>query len=129
MLTIKVVTIIAKYPVSIDGKPTPNYYDDNWVPWCMKSPILAYMVIFTSACYQAEIMKISPSKSDIVLAYKVKIIRMLNKMLSKPPTAVSVEAVVVVIYMMTNEWYWSNYAKCTGAYAGFEGHGRDERRY
>lgn len=95
--------------VSIDGIPSPNYYNDQWIPWAVKVPILAYMGIFTAACYQSETQKIPPNKSPIVLGYKVKIINMLNELLSNKETATSIEAIVVVVYLMTNEWYWSNY--------------------
>lgn len=78
------------------------------------------MGIFTSACYQAEVQKIPPSKSPIVLKYKVKIISMLNEMLTRQSTAVSVEAVVVVIYMMTNEWCWSNYGSAQAHMQGLK---------
>lgn len=75
----------------------------------MKVPILAYMGIFTAACYQSETQKIPPNKSPVVLGYKVKVINMLNELLSNKETATSIEAMVVVVYLMTNEWYWSNY--------------------
>jgi len=76
------------------------------------------MGIFTSACYQSEILKIPPNKSPIVLGYKLKIINMLNELLSHRHTSTSIEALVVVVYLMTNEWYWCNYE---GAQAHMKG--------
>jgi hypothetical protein len=94
--------------VSIDGNPSPNYYNDHWVQWSVKSPLLAYLGIFTAACYQAEIQKIPPTQSAIVLRYKVKSIELLNEMLSDKDTSTCNEAITGVIYLLINEWYWSN---------------------
>lgn len=101
--------LITKYVVSIDGHATPNYYNDHWVPWSVKSPLLAYFGIFTAACYQAEALKISPSQSAIVLRYKCKVISLLNEMLSHKGTSTSTEAIAAVLYLAVHEWYWSNY--------------------
>ncbi|PVH85216.1 hypothetical protein DL98DRAFT_651089 [Cadophora sp. DSE1049] len=101
--------LITKYVVSIDGHATPNYYNDHWVPWSVKSPLLAYFGIFTAACYQAEALKISPSQSAIVLRYKCKVISLLNEMLSQKVTSTSTEAIAAVLYLAVHEWYWSNY--------------------
>ncbi|KAG4440173.1 hypothetical protein IFR05_004318 [Cadophora sp. M221] len=101
--------LITKYVVSIDGHATPNYYNDYWVPWSVKSPLLAYLGIFTAACYQAEALKISPSQSAVVLRYKCKVISLLNGMLCNKETSTSTEAIAGVVYLAVNEWYWSNY--------------------
>lgn len=95
--------------MSIDGNPTPNYYNDYWVPWSVKSPLLSYLGIFTAACYQAEALKASPSQSPVVLRYKCKVISLLNEMLSHKETSTSTEAITGVVYLAVNEWYWSNY--------------------
>jgi hypothetical protein len=106
---ISVLKLITKYVVSIDGHATPNYYNDYWVPWSVKSPLLAYLGIFTAACYQAEALKISPSQSAVVLRYKCKVISLLNGMLCNKETSTSTEAIAGVVYLAVNEWYWSNY--------------------
>jgi hypothetical protein len=104
-----VLNIITKYVVSIDGNPSPNYYNDHWVQWSVKSPLLAHLGILTAAIYQAEAQKIPPEKSAVALRYKVKSIELLNEMLGDKNTATSSEAIAAVIYLMTNEWYWSNH--------------------
>lgn len=101
--------VITKYVVSIDGSPKPNYYNDIWVPWCMKSPLLAYIGIFTASCYQSEAQKIPPPQSAVVLGYKLKVISVLNEMLRAKETSTCTEALAAVTYLITNEWYWSNF--------------------
>jgi len=101
--------LITRYVVSIDGHATPNYYNDHWVPWSVKSPLLAYFGIFTAACYQAEALKISPSQSAVVLRYKCKVISLLNQRLSHKSTSTSMDTIAAVLYLAVHEWYWSNY--------------------
>lgn len=75
----------------------------------MKSPLLAYFAIFTASCYQSETQKIPPQKSAVVVGYKLKTIEMLNAMLRDKNASTSVEALTAVGYIVTSEWYWSNY--------------------
>lgn len=75
----------------------------------MKSPLLAYFAIFTASCYQSETQKVSPQKSAVVLSYKLKTIELLNAMLRDKDTSTSIEALTAVGYIITSEWYWSNY--------------------
>ena len=75
----------------------------------MKSPLLAYFAIFTASCYQSETQKIPPQKSAVVLSYKLKTIELLNAMLRDKDTSTSIEAFTAVGYIITSEWYWSNY--------------------
>jgi hypothetical protein len=108
-LTGLVINIITKYVFSIDGKPGPNHYNDVWIPWAMKSPLLAYLGIFSSACYQAEAQRSSPEKAALALGYKTKSLRLLNEMLSDPKLATSNEAIGAVVNIMITEWYWNNH--------------------
>jgi hypothetical protein len=108
-LTGLVIHIITKYVFSIDGKPGPNHYNDVWIPWAMKSPLLAYLGIFSSACYQAEAQRSSPEKAALALGYKTKSLRLLNEMLSDPKLATSNEAIGAVVNIMITEWYWNNH--------------------
>jgi hypothetical protein len=75
----------------------------------MKSPLLAYLAIFTASCYQSEAQKIPPSQSAVVLGYKLKSISLLNEMLRNKETSTCSEAITAVTYLVTSEWYWSNY--------------------
>lgn len=75
----------------------------------MKSPLLTYFAIFTAACYQSEAQKIPPHQSALVLGYKLKTIGLLNQMLRDPATSTGPEAITAVCYIITSEWYWSNY--------------------
>lgn len=112
------IKIIVKYPFSIDGNPSPNYYNDYWVQWSMKSPLLAHLGIFTAACYQAEAQQIPPSKSATALGYKVKSIAILNEMLVNKEMSTSNEAITGVVYLIINEWYWSCYENIQAHFAG-----------
>jgi hypothetical protein len=108
LTAIVVLKLITKYVVSLDGNPGPNYYNDHWVPWAVKSPLLAYLGIFTAAVYQAEAQKIPNGKCVIALGYKIKSIKILNEMLSDKSSATCNEAIAGVTYLLTNEWYWNN---------------------
>jgi hypothetical protein len=109
LLTFSVIKIITKYVFSIDGNPGSNHYNDVWIPWAMKSPLLAYLGIFTSACYQAEAQRSSPEKAALALKYKLKALHLLNEILSDPKTATSNEAIGGVLNILITEWYWNNY--------------------
>lgn len=90
-------------------KLTSRTSADTWVPWTMKSPLLAQFAIFTASCYQSEIQRIPPQQSAVVLGYKLKAIGMLNELLRSKDTCLSTEAMTAVNYLTTNEWYWSNF--------------------
>jgi len=92
--------------MSIDGNVSPNLYNDYWVPWSVKSPLLANLGILTAAIYQAEAQKIPSGKSPIALHYKVKSIGLLNEMLEDGESATSTEAITAVVSLMVNEWFW-----------------------
>jgi hypothetical protein len=84
----------------------------------MKSPLLAHLGIFTAACYQAEAQHIPPGKSAIALGYKLKSISILNEMLVNKEMSTSNEAIAGVVYLITNEWYWSCYDNVQAHMAG-----------
>jgi hypothetical protein len=110
MLTSPDITLISKYPFSIDGNPSPdNYYNNHFVPWAIKSPLLAYMGIFTASCYQAQAQNIPQGKCALSLSYKAKAIKLLNEMMKSKETSINDEAITCVVYLVFNEWYWSAY--------------------
>jgi hypothetical protein len=84
----------------------------------MKSPLLAYLGIFTAACYQAEAQKLSPGQSAVALDYKLKLIAILNDMLADKAMSTSNEAISGVVYLTVNEWYWSSYENVQSHMAG-----------
>jgi len=98
--------LTTKYVVSIDGNPSPNYYNDQWIPWAIKSPLLAQLGIYTAACYQAEFQRIPAGLSTVALGYKLKSIELLNEMLRSEEHSTCDEAIAAVVYLITNEWYW-----------------------
>ncbi|RFU30129.1 hypothetical protein B7463_g6195, partial [Scytalidium lignicola] len=100
------VNLISKYVVSLDGNPSPNYYNNTWVPRAMRSRLLSHMAMFTSACYQAEAQRVPALQSPVATSFKVKSITLLNEMLSDRKMATSDETITAVVYFITNEWYW-----------------------
>ncbi|RDL37623.1 uncharacterized protein BP5553_05056 [Venustampulla echinocandica] len=102
----QVVKLITKYVVSIDGNPSPNYYNDHWVPWAIKSPVLAQLAIYTASCYQSELQKVPANQSPLALGLKARSIEILNEMLRSEHNSTSDEAIAAVVYLITNEWYW-----------------------
>ena len=75
----------------------------------MKSPLLVYLGIFSSACYQAEAQRSSPEKVALALGYKTTSLHLLNEMLSDPRLATSNEAIGAVVNIVITEWYWNNH--------------------
>lgn len=75
----------------------------------MKSPLLVYLGIFSSACYQAEAQRSSPENPAIALGYKTKSLHLLNEMLSDPRLATSNEAIGAVVNITITEWHWNNH--------------------
>lgn len=92
--------------VSIDGNPKPNYYNDHWIPWAIKSPVLCQVGVYTAACYQAEVQRIPAGQSTTALGFKLKCIEMLNEMLQSEENSTRDETIAAVVYLTTNEWYW-----------------------
>lgn len=109
MLKIQVLKVITKYVAAIDGGPKQNFYNDTWVLWAMKSPLLAHLAIFTALCYQSEAQNIPPAQSTVVLGYKLKSISLLNQMLRNKETSLSLESITAVVFLAINEWYWCSY--------------------
>ncbi|KAF4625310.1 hypothetical protein G7Y89_g12856 [Cudoniella acicularis] len=100
------VKIIIKYVVSMDGNPTPNYYNDHWIRLQLQSPLLCTMAMGLAACYQAEFQKMPANRSPVALAIKHKSIQMLNEMLRDKEQSTCDEALAAVVYFVTSEWYW-----------------------
>ena len=101
-----VVKILTKFVVSIDGNPSPNFYNDEWVPSSIKTPLLAQIAIYTASCYQSEARKVPAGKSPVALRHKLKSISLLNETLRDPEKSTCDEAIASVVYLTTNEWYW-----------------------
>jgi Fungal specific transcription factor domain len=106
--------------MSIDGNVSPNFYNDYWVPWSIKSPLLANLSILTAANFQAEAQKIPSGKSTVALHYKVKSIGLLNEMLGNRESAISTEAIAAVVSLLANEWFWLHRAAVKRHLAGLK---------
>lgn len=92
--------------VSFDGQTTPNYYNDQWVPWAVQSPLLAYLGLYVASCYKAEALRIPVSKYTVAIKLKVISISLLNELLRSKDESTSDEAIAGVVHFITSEWYW-----------------------
>ncbi|KAE9362790.1 hypothetical protein N431DRAFT_490268 [Stipitochalara longipes BDJ] len=111
-LLIAFVKILTKYTVSLDGQPTPNYYNTYFVPWSLKSPLLTTLSIYTTAAIQSESLKIPPNKNPLVLSYKLAAIRLLKEKLQSKKgldEQIGNEAICAVAILVSMEWYWSEF--------------------
>jgi hypothetical protein len=72
----------------------------------MKVPIIAQVALFNTSCYQAELQRIPPGQSPVVISLKVKTINNLNVMLRNQNTSTLDEVLGAVVYLTTNEWYF-----------------------
>jgi hypothetical protein len=89
--------------VSFDGRPSPNYYNDVWIPWAIKIPLLAQLAIHTSACYQAEFLRIPVAQYPVAIKLKLKSIALLNEIIRCKERCTSDEAIAGVMHLITSE--------------------------
>ncbi|KAG9232884.1 hypothetical protein BJ875DRAFT_379766 [Amylocarpus encephaloides] len=101
-----VIRILSKHVSSIDGKPLPNYYNDHWLPWAIRVPVLVHIALYNTACYQAELQRVPPGVSPSVIALKLQTINMLNSLLASADKCTRDEVAASVVYLTTNEWYF-----------------------
>lgn len=103
--------LLTKYTISMDGNPSPNYFNDYFVPWSLKSPLLSHISIYTTAAYQSEAQKIAPSTNPSVLSYKAASLHILNTKLRSKDTEEQTgnEVVAAVATIVSMEWYWSDF--------------------
>jgi hypothetical protein len=74
----------------------------------MKTPLLAYLGIFSTACYLVEAQRLSPEHAALALGYKTRSLHLLNETLSDPRLAISNETIGAVVIIIFTEWCWNS---------------------
>lgn len=102
----KVVNLVSRFKASLDGEPDPasNPYTKYYVPFCLHSPMLAQIAIYTAACFLNDTC---PSVVDDTTAMTRKgdaICMLETHLRTTGPT--TDEAIAGVMQLILNEWYW-----------------------
>jgi len=82
-----------------------NPYIKQYVPYCVQTPLLAQVAIYTSSCFLNETGHLNKM---VAMAHKGRAIGMLNAHLRSDSrsNAVGDDAITAVIQMIMDEWYW-----------------------
>jgi hypothetical protein len=88
---------------SIDGQSPVNSFNDQWIPFMIQSPIIAYIGILTSSYFQAIARGIDVEKSVDAIATRVKLIKLINEHLTTHRKEVNDEAIAAVMSLAYNE--------------------------
>ncbi|KAJ9141711.1 Oleate activated transcription factor 3 [Pleurostoma richardsiae] len=97
------VKLLCRFKACLDGSPDPsNQYIKFYVPFCIQTPLLAQIAIYTAACFLNETGHLDRT---VVMSHKGMAIRMLNDHL-RSKTATSDEAIAGVTQLIMDEWYW-----------------------
>ncbi|CAK7200859.1 hypothetical protein SEUCBS139899_003558 [Sporothrix eucalyptigena] len=109
------VKLISRFKSCLDGNPDPsNPYTRVYVPYCLQTPLLAQVAIYTSACFLHETGHLDKM---VAVTHKGRAIDMLNAQLQgsrrhafgeddtrSVPT--SDDAITAIIQLVMDEWYW-----------------------
>lgn len=83
-------------------------YMRQYLPFCLRSPLLIQTAIYTSACFLNEMEgRSSLIDNTTAVARKVRAIGMLHEQLQTHGSTTD-EAISCVMQLMLNEWYWGN---------------------
>ena len=88
---------------SIDGQSPVTSFNDQWMPFMIQSPIIAYIGILTSSYFQAIARDIDVEKSVDAIATRVKLIKLINEHLTTHSKGVNDEAIAAVMSLAYNE--------------------------
>lgn len=108
------VKLISRFKSCLDGNPDPsNPYTRIYVPYCLQTPLLAQVAIYTSACFLHETGHLDKM---VAVTHKGRAIDMLNAQLQggssgsgdggHTPTSTSDDAITAVVQLVMDEWYW-----------------------
>ncbi|KAL1906185.1 hypothetical protein Sste5344_008021 [Sporothrix stenoceras] len=108
------VKLISRFKSCLDGNPDPtNPYTRIYVPYCLQTPLLAQVAIYTSACFLHETGHLDKM---VAVTHKGRAIDMLNAQLQggsstsgdggPASTSTSDDAITAVIQLVMDEWYW-----------------------
>jgi len=103
-----VLKLLCRYKACLDGNPdAANPMIKFYFPFCVQSPLLLQIVLYTSSCFLNET---GHMPKLAVMAQKGKAIQMLNEHLRSQPLQTSDAAVAGVVQLVVDEWYWGETA-------------------
>ena len=88
---------------SIDGQSPVARFNEEWMPFMIQSPIVAYIGILTSSYFQAIAKGIDVEKSVDAIATRVRLIKLINEHLTNHRKGVNDEAIAAVMALAYNE--------------------------
>ncbi|KAK4209202.1 oleate activated transcription factor 3 [Rhypophila decipiens] len=99
------VKLISQFKASLDGNPdASNPYIKYHVPYCVQSPLLQHVAIYTAAGLLSQTGHI---ESTVAMAHKGHAIKLLNEHL-RSRSSTSDEGIAGVVQLIVNEWYWGD---------------------
>ncbi|ORY57265.1 uncharacterized protein BCR38DRAFT_355048 [Pseudomassariella vexata] len=100
------VKVISRFKSSLDGDPDFNApFHKYYLPFCLQSPLLARVSIYTAACLLSETNHLDKT---ITMWIKGSAIRLLNDLLRSERFATGDEAIAGVAQLIADEWYWGD---------------------
>ncbi|KAH8808859.1 hypothetical protein F5884DRAFT_858377 [Xylogone sp. PMI_703] len=99
---------LSPFMSSIDGKDPVLDFNQEWIPFMIQSPVIAYIGILTASYFDATARGIEHEKSVDVISTKVKLISGINEYLNDQNTAMSNEAISTVMSLAYNEWIYNH---------------------
>jgi hypothetical protein len=92
---------MSQYTASLDGKPdASNPYIKHYVPYCVNSPFLARVAIYSAACFLTDSGHVERTAA---MAYKGQAIKLLNEHIRSQPST-SDELIAGVTQLVLAEW-------------------------
>ncbi|KAK5652432.1 hypothetical protein OQA88_10476 [Cercophora sp. LCS_1] len=99
------VKLISQFKASLDGNPdASNPYIKYHVPYCVQSPLLVHVAIYTAACFLSDTGHLDKT---VAMAHKGFAIQMLNDHINSTPSP-SDEGITGVVQLIIDEWYWGD---------------------
>lgn len=100
------VKLISPFKASIDGNPdASNPYMKYHVPYCVQSPLLVHVAIYTAACFLSDTGHIDLT---VAMSHKVYAIQQLNEHIRATAAIPSDEGITGVVQLIADEWYWGD---------------------
>ncbi|GAB1313810.1 hypothetical protein MFIFM68171_04020 [Madurella fahalii] len=99
------VKFMSQFKASLDGNPdASNPYTKHHVPYCVHSPLLVHVAIYTAACFLSDTGHV---QRTVAIAHKGHVIKLLNEHIRSQPST-SDEVIAGVVQLIVDEWHWGN---------------------
>lgn len=97
------VRSLSRFQGALDGNPdSSNSYVKYYLPFCLQSPLLTQVGIYTSACFLNETGYMDKT---VAMAHKGQAIGLLNEHIHSQ-SCLSDEAIAGITQLILDEWYW-----------------------